>query len=81
MILSVLLDISMKCYIQIQSGEDRELWKYFSDSTFWTLRDRIDDVDIEFWSLRKVQVMKEENGFHFGYTVLKHMRIPGGDVN
>ena len=27
------------------------------------------------------KVMKEENGFHFGYTVLKHMRIPGRDVN
>ena len=27
------------------------------------------------------KVMKEGNGFHFGYTVLKHMRIPGRDVN
>ena len=51
------------------------------DSTFWTPGDRIDDVDIEFWSLRKVQVMKEENGFHFGYTTLKYMRILGRDVN
>ena len=25
------------------------------DSTFWTPGDRIDDVDIEFWSLRRVQ--------------------------
>ena len=71
----------MKCYIQILFGEDWELWKYFSDSTFWTRRDRIDYVDIEFWSLRRVQVMKEGNGFHFGYTVLRHTRIPGGDVN
>ena len=27
------------------------------------------------------KVMKEGNGFHFGYTVLKRMRIPGRDVN
>ena len=25
------------------------------DSTFWTPGDRIDDVDIEFWSLRRAQ--------------------------
>ena len=81
MILPVLFDISMKCYIQILFSEDWELWKYFGDSTFWTRRDRIDYVNIEFWSLKRVQVMKEENGFNFGYTVLKHMRIPGGDVN
>ena len=51
------------------------------DSTFWTPGDRIDDVDIEFWSLRRAQGYEGRNRFHFGYTVLKHMRIPGRDVN